>query len=73
MSKTPNRVIRIPERTWDAYGQVCSAEGTNRTADLMAYMEKRINRFIRDGNEIKPPKGNQAQHEDTPSSPTKRA
>lgn len=73
MAKTPNRVIRIPERTWDAYGQVCDAESITRTADLMAYMEKRVNRFIRDGGVIAPPKGNQAQHDDTPSSPRKRA
>jgi hypothetical protein len=63
MANTPNRVIRVPERTWDAFGQVIEAEGgKNRTADLIAYMEKRINAFIRKGGEIRPPAGNQATH-----------
>lgn len=65
MPKTPNRVIRIPDRTWNAYGQVCEAEGVTRTADLMAYMEKRINQFIRRGGELRSPQGNSAHHDDT--------
>ncbi len=63
MANTPNRVIRVPERTWDAFGQVIAAEGgRSRGADLNAYMEKRINAFIRKGGEIKPPDGNQSAH-----------
>lgn len=63
MANTPNRVIRVPERTWDAFGQVIDAEGgKNRTADLNAYMERRINAFIRKGGVIKPPAGNQSDH-----------
>lgn len=64
MAKTPNRVIRVPERTWDAYGQVVEAEGVKRTADLIAHMERRINAFIRKGGVIRPPAGNQATHDD---------
>lgn len=62
MAKTPNRVIRVPERTWDAYGQVCDAEGVRRTADLIAHMERRINAFIRKGGTIRPPAGNESTH-----------
>lgn len=70
MAKTKNRVIRSPERTWDAFGQVVAAEGTTRAADLNAYMEKRINAFIRKGGTIHAPAGNQAAHDDDTSSPT---
>ncbi|MFI7073630.1 hypothetical protein [Micromonospora sediminicola] len=54
MAKTPNRVIRVPDRTWDAYGHVCEAEGVKRTADLIAFMERRINAFIRKGGVLPP-------------------
>jgi hypothetical protein len=70
MAKTKNRVIRSPERTWDAFGQVVAAEGTTRAADLNAYMEKRINAFIRKGGVINAPAGNQATHDDTPDDDT---
>lgn len=63
MANTPNRVIRVPHRTWDAYGQVCDADGVKRTADLIAFMERRINAFVRKGGVIRPPDGNQAEHD----------
>ncbi len=54
MAKTPNRVIRVPDRTWDAYGHVCEAEGVKRTADLIAFMERRINAYLRKGGTLPP-------------------
>lgn len=47
--KTPNRAVRVADDDWDLYGQVCAAEGTNRTADLNAHIQRRIKAFLRRG------------------------
>lgn len=31
-------VIRAPDPLWDAFGDSCAAEGTNRSAKLRAFM-----------------------------------
>lgn len=69
MAYTPNRVIRVAERTWDAFGQVCAAKGRTRSDYLRDLMEREIAKFVRDGGTILPPKGNQATHDDTSGSP----
>jgi hypothetical protein len=42
--KTPNHVFRVDDETWREYGSVCEDEGTTRSADLRAYMLRRIQR-----------------------------
>jgi hypothetical protein len=40
--KNKNKPIRVSEELWDEFGKVCEAEGSNRAAELRAYMEKRV-------------------------------
>ena len=40
--RTPTRPIRVPIPMWEAYGRVCERETTDRTADLLAHMRRRI-------------------------------
>lgn len=42
---TPQRVVRVDQETWDAYGQVCADDGTNRADDLRRYMTQRIKAY----------------------------
>lgn len=39
---TPTRPIRVPVVMWEAYGRVCKALGTDRTADIHERMAERI-------------------------------
>lgn len=45
--KTFNKAIRVPDELWVEFGKVCEDEGTNRAADLRAYMERRVRRWKR--------------------------
>lgn len=40
--KTPTHPVRIPEDLWAEFGAVCEAQGTNRSADLRAYIEYKL-------------------------------
>lgn len=39
---TPQRVIRVDQETWDAFGEACAAKGTNRADDLRRHMTAEI-------------------------------
>jgi hypothetical protein len=39
---TPKHPIRIPLERWRRFGEICTREGTDRTKDLNAYIERRI-------------------------------
>lgn len=39
---TPGRVVRIDDDTWEAYGQLCSEEGTSRADDLRRHAHARV-------------------------------
>jgi hypothetical protein len=45
--KNKNKPIRVSTELWAEFGEVCEAEGTNRAADLRAYMERRVRRWKR--------------------------
>ncbi|MCW2898515.1 MAG: hypothetical protein JWO67_780 [Streptosporangiaceae bacterium] len=42
---TPQRVIRVDKETWDAYGVVCKAKGTDRADDLRRHMHTQIKAY----------------------------
>ena len=42
---TPRRIISAPDDLWREYGELCTEEATNRTADLRAYMVRRVKRW----------------------------
>jgi hypothetical protein len=66
MANTPNRVIRVEAPLWEAYGQVCDAEGVRKSDDLRAFMQRRVRAFVRQGGRITVDTGgDQATHEDT--------
>jgi hypothetical protein len=39
---TPQRVIRIDDETWNAYGQLCEEKGLARSADLRMYIKREV-------------------------------
>lgn len=39
---TKGRVVRIDDDTWEAYGELCAAEGTNRADDLRRHAHARV-------------------------------
>jgi hypothetical protein len=49
---TPQRVIRVDEETWTAYGEVCADEGTNRADDLRRHMRTRIKNWQQEQRKI---------------------
>lgn len=42
---TPRRIISASDDLWSAFGELCAEEDTNRTADLKAYMVRRVKRW----------------------------
>ena len=42
---TPQRVIRVDQETWDAYGEACASKGTSRADDLRRHMHAAIKEF----------------------------
>ncbi len=52
--KTPLQNIRMEKSLWHAFGHVCADEGTDRTSDLRAYVERRVKAYIRKGGVIPP-------------------
>ena len=47
MANTPNRMMRIPDPLWTKFGLMCDAEGTTRTAQVIACMERRLRAYER--------------------------
>lgn len=39
---TPQRVIRVDDETWNAYGQLCEEKGVARSADLRMYIKREV-------------------------------
>lgn len=64
MANTPNRVIRIEDDLWDAYGRAVAAKGSNRTAELRAHMQRVVRAHKRAGGDVDSTSGNQATHDD---------
>jgi len=42
---TPQRVVRVDEETWTAYGRACEDMGTTRADDLRRHMRQQIKAF----------------------------
>lgn len=45
---TPQRVIRVDDETWEAYGQLCEEKGIARSADLRMYIKREVAAWQRD-------------------------
>lgn len=41
-NETPQRVIRVDQETWDAYGELCKEKGLARSADLRMYIKREV-------------------------------
>lgn len=39
---TPQRVIRVDQETWDAYGAACADAGTTRADDIRRHIRSQI-------------------------------
>jgi hypothetical protein len=39
---TPGRMVRIDDEMWEAYGQLCAAEGTSRADDIRRHVHARV-------------------------------
>ncbi|MCX4605427.1 hypothetical protein OG402_33720 [Streptomyces anulatus] len=39
---TPGRMVRIDDEMWEAYGQLCTAEGTSRADDIRRHVHSRV-------------------------------
>lgn len=63
MANTPNRVIRVEDDLWEAYGVAVAAKGLKRSDDLRAHMQRTVRAFRRTtGDESRPSGGNQSGH-----------
>ncbi len=45
--KTKNRVLRVDEALWLAYGEACEAEGLTKADDLREHMRRKVRAFKR--------------------------
>lgn len=39
---TPQRVIRVDDETWNAYGELCEEKGIARSAALRMYIKREV-------------------------------
>lgn len=39
---TPQRVIRVDDETWEAFGELCEEKGIARSADLRMYIKREV-------------------------------
>lgn len=39
---TTQRSVRVDDETWEAYGDLCAARGTDRSSALVAHMQTEI-------------------------------
>lgn len=39
---TPGRMVRIDDKMWAAYGELCTAEGTTRADDIRRHVHSRV-------------------------------
>lgn len=45
---TPNRVIRVPQEDWDAYGEAVAALGSTRSDDMRRHIKATIAAYRRE-------------------------
>lgn len=38
----PNRVVRVSDDDWSAYGEACAAKGISRSDDLRMHIKKEV-------------------------------
>lgn len=50
---TPQRVIRVDDETWNAYGQLCEEKGIARSADLRMYIKREVAEWQRQRNDVR--------------------
>lgn len=53
--KDPQRALRVGDPAWDDYEVVCDHEGTNRNADINAFIRRRIRAFRRKNPDVPMP------------------
>ena len=41
-NETPHRVLRVPDRMWEAFGRVCARRGTSRAARILEMIGSEI-------------------------------
>lgn len=49
---TPQRVIRVDDETWNAYGELCEEKGIARSAALRMYIKREVAEWRRQGREV---------------------
>ena len=49
---TPQRVIRVDDETWVAYGQLCEEKGIARSADLRMYIKREVAEWQRQQRDV---------------------
>lgn len=50
---TPQRVIRVDDETWNAYGQLCEEKGIARSADLRMYIKREVAEWRRRQDDVR--------------------
>jgi hypothetical protein len=50
--KTPNRVVRIDDATWEAYALVCEARGISRADAIRQNIKREIAEFEREQRRV---------------------
>lgn len=69
---TPQRVIRVDDETWDAYGQLCEEKGIARSADLRMYIKREVAAWHRERQAEADRWNAEAEEEDSAAPPRKR-
>ncbi|MCM1943183.1 hypothetical protein NC239_33770 [Streptomyces sp. G3] len=68
---TPQRVIRVDDETWNAYGQLCEEKGIARSADLRMYIKRQVAAWHRERQD-EADRWNAEAEEDSAAPPRKR-
>lgn len=49
---TPQRVIRVDDETWNAFGELCEEKGIARSADLRMYIKREVAEWRRQQRDV---------------------
>lgn len=49
---TPQRVIRVDDETWDAYGELCEEKGIARSAALRMFIKSEVAAWRKDQRDV---------------------
>ncbi len=49
---TPQRVIRVDDETWNAFGELCEEKGIARSADLRMYIKREVAKWRSEQRDI---------------------